>query len=641
MGDMLSTGVTGLLAFQQALDTISNNVSNVNTPGYSVETANLIENPPNGSGQVEPGNGVAVSDISRSYNSYLDQQTQAATSSFNQFNTLSTLADTINNMFADPNTGLSATLQNLSQSLQTLANSPSSTSTRTAVISQLQSLVAQYQGYQNQFSQLNGQVNSQLQSEASTVTTLAQQIASLNGQIQAASANGTGQAPNNLLDQRNNDIDQLSQHINVTTLAQSNGTISVFIGTGQALVVGSTASTMSTTADQFNSNQLDVALTSGNVTSDVTNQLTGGTIGGMLQFRSQMLVPAENTLGQSAVALTNLLNTQNAAGLDQNGNIGGALLTVGGPQVLSSSDNTGAATVTASITNVGAVTTSNYDLELNGANWSLINTQTGASTALNAAAGPGGTTVLTGGAGLTLTVTGAAKSGDQFLVEPTANAVGGFGLATTDPSTIAAAGPLVTSANSANTGTGAITSATVPNTATWVRGNYTITIDAGNTYTVTNNAGGAQVGAGNYVSGTPIVFNGISVTITGTPATNDSFSINDNANGVGDNSNALQLAGVINQNVLDNGTASLAGAASAYVGTIGLQTSQAQNGTTAQQAVLNNAQSAQQGVQGVNLDVEAAQLVQYQQAYQAAAQVISTSTTLFDSIINALNTSAP
>src|SRR5580704_16978764 len=353
MGDMLSTGVTGLLAFQQALDTISNNVSNVNTPGYSVETANLIENPPNGSGQVEPGNGVAVSDISRSYNSYLDQQTQAATSSFNQFNTLSTLADTINNMFADPNTGLSATLQNLSLSLQTLANSPSSTSTRTAGISQLQSLVAQYQGYQNQFSQLNGQVNSQLQSEASTVTTLAQQIASLNGQIQAASANGTGQAPNNLLDQRNNDIDQLSQHINVTTLAQSNGTISVFIGTGQALVVGSTASTMSTTADQFNSNQLDVALTSGNVTSDVTNQLTGGTIGGMLQFRSQMLVPAENTLGQSAVALTNLLNTQNAAGLDQNGNIGGALLTVGGPQVLSSSDNTGAATVTASITNVG------------------------------------------------------------------------------------------------------------------------------------------------------------------------------------------------------------------------------------------------------------------------------------------------
>jgi flagellar hook-associated protein 1 FlgK len=641
MADMLSTGVTGLLAFQNALDTISNNVSNVNTPGYSVETANLVANPPSGVGQLAIGNGVAVSSVTRSYNSFLDQQTQGATSSFNQFNTLSTLADNINNMFADPTTGLSATLQNLSQSLQTLANSPSSTATRTAVMNQLQSVVSQYQGYQNQFAQLNSQVNSTLQTEAGTVNSLAQQIANLNGQIQAADGNSTGQAPNNLLDQRNSAIDQLSQHINVTTLQQSDGSISVFIGTGQPLVVGSTASTMSVTPDQFGSNQLDMSLTAGKITSDVTSQLTGGTIGGLLQFRAQMLDPAENTLGQSATALTNLLNTQNAAGLDQNGNVGAALLTVGAPQVLSSNDNTGTASVTASVTNLSGLTSSNYDLQFSGGNYSLINTQTGASTALTAAAGPGGTTVLTGGPGITLTVTGTANAGDQFLVEPTANAVGGFGLATTDPTKIAAAGPLVTSAGSTNLGTGAITSAAVPNTANWVRGNYTITFGAAGAYSITNNAGGVPPITGTFTAGTPIAFDGISVSLSGTPANGDTFAINDNANGVGDNSNALQLAGIINQNTLNGGSASLAGTASAFVGTIGLQTSQAQNGTTAQQAVLNNAQSAQQSVQGVNLDEEAASLLQYQQAYQAAAQVISTSTSLFDSLINALNTSAP
>jgi flagellar hook-associated protein 1 FlgK len=636
MGDMLSTGVSGLLAFQNALDTISNNVSNVNTPGYSVQTANLVTNASTQTSEGSIGNGVSVANVTRSYNTFLDQQTQAATSSFNQFNTLSSLADTINNMFADPTTGLSATLQNLSQSMQTLANSPSSAATRTAVLSQLQSVVAQFQSYQNQFSQLNGQVNGQLQGEASTVTSLAQTIASLNAQIQAANANGTGQAPNSLLDQRNTAIDQLSQNINVSTVQQSDGTISVFVGSGQPLVVGSTASTMVATPDQFNSGQLDLSLQQGKNTVDVTSQLNGGVIGGLLQFRTQMLVPGENTLGQSAVTLTNLLNTQNQAGLDQNGNIGAALLNVGAPQVLSSTNNTGNASVTAAISSLGALTTSDYQLQFNAGAYSLVNSQSGTSTALTAAAGPGGTTILTGGAGLTLTVTGTPQSGDEFLVEPTTNAVAGLSLTTTDPTKIAAAGPLVTSANGANTGTGSITSATVPNTATWVRSNYTITFGAAGAYTVTN-AGGAPVVTGIFVAGTPITFGGVSVTLAGTPANGDSFSVNDNANGVGDNSNALQLANIVNQNVLNGGAESLAGQASAYVGTVGLQTNQAQSGTTAQQAVLNSAQSAQQSVQGVNLDEEAAKLVQYQQAYQAAAQVIASSGTLFNSIIDAIN----
>jgi flagellar hook-associated protein 1 FlgK len=233
-------------------------------------------------------------------------------------------------------------------------------------------------------------------------------------------------------------------------------------------------------------------------------------------------------------------------------------------------------------------------------------------------------------------VTGTPQSGDEVLVEPTTNAVAGLSLTTTDPTKIAAAGPLVTSANGANTGTGSITSATVPNTATWVRSNYTITFGAAGAYTVTN-AGGAPVVTGIFVAGTPITFGGVSVTLAGTPANGDSFSVNDNANGVGDNSNALQLANIVNQNVLNGGAESLAGQASAYVGTVGLQTNQAQSGTTAQQAVLNSAQSAQQSVQGVNLDEEAAKLVQYQQAYQAAAQVIASSGTLFNSIIDAIN----
>jgi flagellar hook-associated protein 1 FlgK len=637
MGDMLSTGVSGLLAFEAALETISNNISNVNTPGYSEETANLATNAATPTADGWLGNGVSVASITRSYSDFLDAQTQAATSGYYQFSTTAGLANVIDNMFSDPNTGLSASLQAFSQTIQSMANSPTQSATRQAVLTQAQSLISQFQSYQSQLNQLNGQVNTQVQSEASTITSLAQNIASLNQSIMAAQNNGSGQQPLSLLDERNNLIDQLSQDVNVSTVQQSDGSLSVFIGSGQALVVGAQASTLSATPDQYQSGQLDLALTTPSGGTDITGQVSGGTLGGLLQFRSQLLVPGQNALGQAAVTLTSLVNTQNEAGLDQNGNIGQALLAVGGPQVLNSQDNTGTASVTGVISNLGGLTTSNYQLEYDGTNWNLTDSVTGAVSPLTATTA-GGVTTLTG-AGMALTVTGTAKAGDQFLVEPTGNAVSGLSLLTTDPSKIAAAGPLVTSAGSTNTGTGTIASATVPNLADWTRGNYTISFSSPTAYTVTDATGGT-VASGNYTAGTPITFNGISVTLTGAPNANDTFAIDDNANGSGDNSNALKLAAILSSPVLNGGSESLSDAVNAYVGTVGLQTSQAQNGAAAQQSVMQSAQSAQQSVSGVNLDQEAANMVQYQQAYQAAAQVISTSSTLFNSLITAISTPA-
>jgi flagellar hook-associated protein 1 FlgK len=639
MSDLLSTGVSGLLAFQSALDTISNNISNVNTPGYSKENAQLSTTTATPTAQGWVGNGVAVSSVTRAYSNFLDAQTQSATSSYNQFNTLSSLADSINNMLGDSSTGLSATLQSFSQAIQSMANAPTQNATRQGVLTQAQSLISQFQSYQGTFTQLTGRVNTQLQTEASTITSLGQSIAGLNQQIMAAQANGTSQPPNQLLDERNHLIDQLSSDVGVSTVTQSDGSISVFIGTGQTLVLGGNAATLSAGSDPFNSGQIDLALQTSSGSTDITNSLTGGTVGGLLQFREQMLIPGQNALGQAAVALTTLVNTQNQAGLDQNGNIGQALLGVGGPAVLPSLENTGTATVSAAVTTLSGLSTSNYYLQYAGPSaggaWSLIDTATGASTALTASTAAGVTT-LTGGPGITLTVTGTAQAGDRFLVQPTGQAVAGLSLLTTDPTRIAAAGPLVSGTAAANTGSGSISAATVPNTAAWTRGNYTISFSSTSAYTITN-AGGSTVASGTYTAGVPIAFNGIDVTLIGSPASGDSFTIDDNANGTGDNTNALALAGILNQNVLAGGAASLSGVVSAYVGTVGEQTSQAQNGVTAQQTVMSSAQNAQSSVSGVNLDEEAANMVQYQQAYQAAAQVIQASNTLFQSLISAIN----
>jgi flagellar hook-associated protein 1 FlgK len=631
MGDMLSNGVTGLLAFQTALDTISNNIANVNTPGYSQQTTNLVTTPATQTGVGSIGNGVAVDNVTRSYSDFLAAQTNSANSSYNQLNTVSTLAASIDNMFSDPSTGLSATLQSFSQSIQTLASSPSQTSARQAVLNSAQSVISQFQGYQGNLTQLGAQVNTQLGAQASTISSLAQNIASLNQQIMTAQGSNASQPPNSLLDQRDNLINQLSQDVSVSTVTQSDGSVNVYIGSGQALVVGTTAATLTATPDQFNSGQEDLSLETGGSNVDITNALSGGTLGGLLQFRDQMLIPAQNSLGQAAITLTNLVNTQNAAGLDQNGAVGGALMAVGGPQVLASTHNQGSASVSATISSLGALTSSNYYLEYSGTAWSLVDSASGVASPLTA--GAGGTL---SGAGLTFTVSGTARAGDEFLVEPTSNAVSGLSMLTSDPSKIAAAGPLVSSTGTGNNGTASVASATVPDTANWTRGDYTITFSTPTAYSVTN-ASGTVVTTGAYTPGTPLTpFNGIDVSLSGTPAAGDSFAIDDNANGTGDNTNALALAGILNQGVLNNGSTSLSDAVNAYVGTVGLQTSQAQNGATAQQSVLNSAQSAQSSVSGVNLDEQAADMVQYEQAYQAAAQTIATAHTLFESLLSAV-----
>lgn len=633
MGDMLSTAVSGLLAFQTALDTTSNNISNVNTPGYNDELTNFAtaSATPTVNGWI--GNGVTVTGVTNQYNQFLATQTNNATSSYNQFNTLSTFAANINNLFADPNTGLSATLQSFSNAVQTMANSPADTSARQAVLTQAQTLISQFKSYQSSMSALQSQVMSQVGAEASTITSLGQQIASLNKQIVAAEQNGAGQAPNQLLDEQENLISQLSQHVNVNTVTQSDGSINVFIGNGQPLVVGGSSSTLTASADQFSSGQPQVSLQTVGGSVNITSSISGGTLGGLLQFQGQMLTPGQNALGQAAVTLSSLVNQQNEAGLDLNGNPGQALMSVGAPTVLASNSNTGTASVSASITDLGSLTTSNYYLKYNGSAWNLVDSASGASTPLTTSVS-GGVTTLTG-AGLTMTVNGTAQAGDEFLVEPTANAVQGLSLTTSDPARIAAAAPLVTSAASSNTGTGVVQAASVPNLGAWTAGNYTISFGAAGAYTVTD-ASGATVKTGTYTSGTPISFNGMSVTLTGTPATGDSFAVDENSNDAGDNRNALLLANVMNVKVLNGATTTLADAVNSYVGSVGTQTSQAQNGATAQQAAMQSAQTAQQSVSGVNLDQEAANMLQYEQAYQAAAQVISASQTLFNSLLGAV-----
>ncbi len=638
MSNMLTTGASGLLAFQSALTTISHNIANSSTPGYSRQSVGLAANPADATGQGWIGNGVAVTGVTRAYNNFLYAQTLGTTSGYNQLSTLSGLAGSINNLFGDPSSGLSAGLQQFSQSVQSLANAPSQTVGRQAVLAQAQTLITQFKSYENTLGQLDATVAGQLDAEASTISSLASSIASLNQQINAASSQSQ-QAPNDLLDQRDRLITELSQHVSVTTVPQSDGMVSVFVGNGQPLVVGTSAATLVTGTDAFDSGQPRVLIQSPNGNVDITGTLSGGAVGGLLQFQEQMLTPAHNTLGQAALTLASLVNSQNAAGLDQNGSPGGPLISVGAPKVLARTTNTGNATVTAALAatvsgspaDLGGLTASDYYLKYDGSQWSLIDTSSGVATSLSAS-GSGPVTIS--GAGLTLTVSGTATAGDQFLVRPTRGAIAGLTLLTTDSTKIAAAAPLLTGAAGTNTGTATIDAGSVPSMPAWVRSDYTLRFTSATAYTITGTNG--QSTSGSYVSGQPISYNGFAVTISGAPQTGDTFTIRDNAGGAGDGRNALALAGVLNAKVLRGGSQSLVATLAAYVGTVGLQTSQAQDGAAAQQSALTSAQAAQQSVSGVNLDEEAANMLRFEQAYQAAAQVIKVADTLFQTLMNSV-----
>jgi flagellar hook-associated protein 1 FlgK len=629
---MLATGVSGLVAFQRALDTTSHNIANANTPGYSRQQVEFVTNPAEPLGGGWLGTGVNTSTVRRLYDQALAVQAQSASSGFQQLDTLATYASKLDNLFSDSSTGLSATLQGFMNAVQGVADAPADISARQVLLSQAQTLTDRLKGYTSSLNATDTQVASQLGNEAATVSTLAGSIASLNKQI--VSALGINQQPpNDLLDQRDQLISQLATHVNVTTVAQSDGAINVFIGTGQSLVMNGNASSMSLGADQFGVNGQRLLLKTGASVTDVTDSISGGNMGGLLQFRSQMLQPARNVLGQIATALAGQVNGQQAAGLDLQGQVGGPMFNIGGVTTLPSTLNTGSATASVTRSIPSAVTSADYQLLYDGTAWTMTRADTGANAPLSGA----GTALSPFTAdGLSIVIGGGApQAGDRFLVQPTAGAVSGLSVAITQPEKVAAAAQLLTSAASSNTGSGTIDAGTVTNTGTWPRGNFTLSFTPDTAHWKVTDSSGATVTTGAFTAGQAIVFNGMQVTVSGAPALNDSFLIKDNAGGTGDNRNALAMASLLGNPWMNGGTASLSDTVGRMIGDIGVQTSQAQSGRDAQQVVMQDANSAVSNVSGVNLDEEAANLVKFQQAYQAAAKVIAVSNSLFQSLLDA------
>lgn len=632
MGDILSTGVSGLLAFQQALDVTSNNIANSATPGYSVESIQLTPQPGQATSGGYLGSGVDVQGITRAYSELLAQQVRASQASYSSYNTLATQAGQIDNMLSGSSTGLTASLQSFVNALQTLSTSPSSTASRQALLSQAQALTQQINSYNAQIETYGTGLEQQIGADISQVNSIASGIARLNSQI--ASDLAGGQTPNQLMDQRDKLIDQLSQYVSVSTSTQSDGSMNVYIGSGQALVTGSVAEQLAAIPNQYKPSVADIGVTSAGGTTNVTAEISGGELGGLLNARSQVLDPAQNALGLISVGLATIMNQQQASGMDLTGAQGQPMFAVGPVQAGPSSNNSGSATLTVTRTNLSALTADDYQLSYTGGAWQLKDATTGQSVALS---GAGTAASPLQAAGLSIVVGGGAPAnGDSYLIQPTEAAPAGLALLLTSPSQIAAASLAQTAAGAGNTGSGVISAATITAPASWVPGTYTLSFTSPAQYQVTN-SGGTQVASGAYTAGQPISFAGAQVTLSGAPAAGDTFTIaSSTAADSGDNSNVLAMISALSAGTLAGGTTSLSNAANNLVTRIGVTTQQAQANASAQQSVNQDATTSRSNLSGVNLDAEAARMLQYQQAYQAMAQVIQASGTMFNSLMTAI-----
>lgn len=628
ISSILNSGLSGLNAAQAGMATTQHNIANANTPGYSMQQIVQAANTAQYTGSGFIGQGTDVTTVQRVYNDFLNTQLLQAQSQASQLGTYQTQVTQIDNLLGGTTTGLSSALQGFFNSMNTVASSPNSVPARQSLLSSAQSLTTQFQSLSQQLTSISTGLNGQIRTSVSTVNSLAQQIATLNQSI--VSAQATGQPPNDLLDQRDQLVSQLNQQIKATVVKQSDGSYNVFVGSGQSLVVGNQAFGLTTAPSLTDPTRTEVAYTANGTTIPLQqSSIQGGVLGGLLAFRDQSLNPALNALGQVAIGVATSVNQQNQLGQDLNGALGGNIFTVSSPVVNAASNNAGNAVISASISNSNALTTSDYTLKFNGGtSYTLTRLSDNTVTAISALP----QTVD----GVTLNLSsGSAVAGDTFLIRPTVMGAQSIAMATNDPAKIAAAAPILASAALTNTGSGVIGNGSVvppapPNAN--LQTSVSITFTTPTTFTVSG-AVPAVAGTVAYASGQTISYNGWTTQLSGTPAAGDVFNIAANINGTGDNRNALLMAGLQNQNTLSGGTSSFQGAYAQLVAQIGNTTSAITQSSTTQTTMVNQLVQSQQSVSGVNLDQEAANLMRYQRAYQAAGKAIQVANTLFDTLL--------
>ncbi|MEC8326068.1 MAG: flagellar basal body rod C-terminal domain-containing protein [Pseudomonadota bacterium] len=664
--NLLNIANSGVRASSELLRTTSKNITNVNTEGYvreRTEHRTLFDNQ------------VGLGQTFRLVNSFAQEQLNRDISNAAFYNQIVSESARVDSLFAEESNSLGTSINSLFGSLQDSLNQPSSNVSRSLFFSNAQ-------GYIDQLNRLSGIVfdqktivNDQLEIYANEANSLITKISELNLSIASGTSGPDGSALNGTINQRDLAIKELSEYIDIETLDGPNGEKLVFMGTGEAVVMEDGAFNLFSISGDPDPNFKDLKLDvdSGKaIPLEVNTSVLKGKIGGLLAYREEILISSQNKLGQLSLAMADAFNQQNRLGLDGDGELGGDLFTIPTAGAYSYAANTGTAQVSGTIEpgKGSELPPNDFLIEYTAANQITV-------TALDSYGDPIGTPIVAAVAagqadsgtavggelfGLQINVGAGAAVGDKFELKLNSEASTSFELATMRPEDLALASPIRTNSGLANRGSGNIASSTVSDTTApgfnpgpppaLANGTITLTKTANpNEFTITD---GAPPVTNTVVltppydnvlaqAGAPYNTYGFDFNLEGIAETGDSFTIEFNTDGFDDSRNGLLLADIQNRElvrssaIVTNGD-NLTKINEAYgniVTDVGMKTAQAKTNQVAFDALANQSNAWYESISGVNLDEEAANLLRYQQSYAAAAKILSTASTVFDTILNA------
>ena len=661
---LINIAVTGIRVAQTSLATTGHNISNANTEGYTRQRAEQTSQKPNFTGSGFIGNGAITTAVTRLYNEFINEELRVAGGELAQSSAYLDQALQLDSLLASSNTSLTTSLERFFGSLSTAAEDPQSVATRQLVLSESEGLADRYNILYQEISGQNDFINDQVEALVSEINQLAASISNVNEAIAASFSNG--RQPNDLIDQRDQAVRELSELIGVTASPRDDGTVDLFIGSGQPLLVGSDLTTL--TVEPSLDAAFKLAIVQEGAGTDITSVATGGQIGGLLAIQDELIIPALNDLGLMAIVTADAINQQQSQGLDLNGEFGVNLFSdinsaaAMSNRVVGDPENSGDALLVVEITDAAVLTANDYVLSMADNQYRLLRADDSAIMATGFLPLPGTISLPNEGIDIHLTG-GAGQEGDQFFISPTRLAAGEIEAVLNEPSQLAFSAPIKSTLSSDNRGEVntfdlAITSELTSSNNALVTSSGAMPFDliyneTAQAWEVANAPIGYNIlplqnpitpGVNNTVEITINDLFGnsvdISIGVSGTAQDGDAISLAANDGGVADNQNILKMIELQTADLIRSSTAvasanqSLVDSYSQVVELVGVVTAQKQIEFEANTNIYDQAFSNREEISGVNIDEEAANLLRFEQAYNAAAQVIATARELFDRILS-------
>lgn len=659
--NLYQTGVSGLLSAQQQLATTGNNIANVNTEGYTRQRTEQGAAVGNYNGGNFVGSGTYVQDITRLYDQFSYKEQLLNKSNLGNADSISLDLNQLNEIMSFSSEAIDGSIQRFYQAVNSIADNPNDIGLRNIALSQANVLAQDFNSISNNLDQLEKSTNGEIEEMASKISQISLDLAKINEQIlQNKDISQTGQ-PNDLLDKRDQLVNELGEYTSVSTIEDTHGVMTVMIGNGATLVAGITPLTVSVEAGISDPLQTRLQLNSRNGKVALDASKLGGAIAAKIEYRDEHITQARSELNRLAMAVSQTLNQSQAQGLDLNEEQGLDIFTdinstlLQTSRVLSSSKNSGSVEAGINITDVSLVPTNEFSVKYDGSDYIMTNTRDGSTTTLVETT-PG---VYPTEFGFEFTVnSGTPNANDSFTLRPTENSAALMKVTLNDPKGIAASSAIEVQADDNNVSNGAVSIVNV--TDPEVARSFTDTVNADLTVDVYESAPGvfdyrvfnaatpppaATIASGSFAAGSTAVVDmppspataAFQIEIAGLPVgqgalAREKFTISD-AFGSGNASNASLMAATQEEQILGGGKQTFSQALATATAQVGSSASSAELVADTAQALFTQAYNRNQSNSGVNLDEEAANLLKYQQAYQASSQIISVANTIFDTLL--------